>query len=86
MSLQAGSINSLLLMEGQRLKAYTVVIPRLLRKVYATDGTKAGLLRPWQLSWRSDFGVSNMVEPDVAELLVELYLSEGSPGLSGCFG
>ena len=30
--------------------------------------------------------VSNMVEPDVAELLVELYLSEGSLGLSCCFG
>lgn len=38
-------------------------------------------LRLWQLSFRTDFGISNMVDPDELELLVELILVEGFLGL-----
>lgn len=49
----------------------------LRRKVYSTDMKGAGLVRPWQCSWRGDFGISSMVDPEQAEVLMELYLQEG---------
>ena len=37
----------------------------------------SGCIRPWQCSWRSDFGISGMVDPEQAECLMELYVLEG---------
>lgn len=34
-------------------------------------------LRPFHLAWRSDFGLSSMIEPDEMYTLAELYLTEG---------
>ena len=33
--------------------------------------------RPWQLGFREDFGFSGFCEPDEAELLLQLIISEG---------
>eukprot|EP00434_Breviolum_minutum_P027937 symbB.v1.2.024718.t1/scaffold2362.1/size81346/1 len=52
-------------------------IHKVTRKVYSTDMKGAGLVRPWQCSWRGDFGISSMVDPEQAEVLMELYLQEG---------
>lgn len=38
-------------------------------------------LRVWQLSFRTDFGLANMIDPDELELLVEMILVEGFLGL-----
>lgn len=35
-------------------------------------------VRPWQLAWRSDFGLSSLCEPDELYTLAELILAEGS--------
>jgi len=35
------------------------------------------LVRPWMLSYRKDFGVSSMIEPDVGSTLLSLFLTEG---------
>lgn len=35
------------------------------------------LLRPYHLSWRSDFGLSAILEPDEMYTLAELYLTNG---------
>ena len=40
-------------------------------------------LRVWQLSFRSDFGLANMIDPDELELLVEMILLEGFLGQIG---
>lgn len=48
-----------------------------MRQVYCIDKTSPGLVRPWQLGWRSDFSVSGMVDPEVAVTLMELICSEG---------
>lgn len=48
------------------------------RGTYANDfgeGTK--VLRPYHLSWRADFGLSSMIEPDVLVMLAEVILAEG---------
>lgn len=37
-----------------------------------------GLLRPWMLSFRSDFGISGFIDPEQAVMLMELIASEGS--------
>lgn len=50
------------------------------RKVYATEMSGSGFIRPWQCSWRGDFGVSSMVDPDQAEALIEVFLQEGLLG------
>ena len=50
------------------------------RKIYSTEMVGPGFIRPWQCSWRADFGVSSMVDPEQAEALMELYLQEGSLG------
>lgn len=47
------------------------------RKVYMTQKINGGLIRPWQVGWRSDFGISGMVDPEVANNLIEIYLQEG---------
>ena len=36
-----------------------------------------GVIRPWQLGWRSDFGISGMIDPEVGENLIELICQEG---------
>ncbi|CAE7294563.1 unnamed protein product, partial [Symbiodinium sp. CCMP2592] len=45
-------------------------------KAYSIDSNGC-YLRPFQLGWRSDFGISGMMEPETAELLLELILTEG---------
>ena len=35
------------------------------------------MARPWQFSWRPDFGTSGLADPDAFELLLQLVLSEG---------
>ena len=57
--------------------SWDVLLPR--RKSYSTDMSGPGYIRPWQCSWRSDFGVSAMVDPDQAENLMQIYLQEGLP-------
>ena len=42
-----------------------------LRATYATSPDKLSLVRPWMLSFRRDFGVSSMIEPDVGSLLLQ---------------
>lgn len=37
-----------------------------------------GLLRPWMLGFRSDFGLSGFVDPEQAVMLMELIALEGS--------
>lgn len=46
---------------------------------YATSLKERGpkVLRPYQLAWRADFGLTQMCDPDELESLVELILSEG---------
>ena len=39
-------------------------------------GSRGLLLRPWQLGFRSDFGFAGVQEPDDAERLMELILTE----------
>lgn len=34
-------------------------------------------LRPWQLAWRADHGISGVIEPEVCEMLMQLMLTEG---------
>ena len=38
------------------------------------------LLRPWMLAFRSDFGLSQVQEPDQLIELAEMFLMEGSFG------
>ena len=48
------------------------------RDTYAHDfGEGAKVLRPYHLSWRSDFGLSSLIEPDVMVMLAELILAHG---------
>ena len=48
------------------------------RETYAHDfGEGAKVLRPYHLSWRADFGLSSMIEPDVLVMLAEVILAEG---------
>ena len=48
------------------------------RLVYSTELTVgAQLLRPFHLSWRADFGLSAIIEPDNLVELVELILLNG---------
>ena len=35
------------------------------------------VIRPWNLAWRADFGLSSFIEPEELTLLAELYLMEG---------
>lgn len=48
-----------------------------LRQNYATSMDVPVLVRPWMLSYRKDFGVSSMIEPDVGSTLLSLFLTEG---------
>lgn len=54
------------------------------RKTYCTasclDTAGPCLARPWQLSWRPDFGLAGCSEPDQLLLLSELILSESFLG------
>ena len=50
------------------------------RKTYNTAMSGPGLIRPWQCAWRGDFGVSAMVDPDQAEMLMEIFVQEGLLG------
>lgn len=50
-----------------------------LRTTYLTEKKHGGQIRPWQCSWRADFGISGMVDPEVVVSLIELYLHEGLP-------
>ena len=54
-----------------------IILGWTLRKNYATSMDKPVLVRPWMLSYRKDFGVSSMVEPDVGSTLLQLFLTEG---------
>ena len=48
------------------------------RDTYAHDfGEGAKVLRPYHLSWRSDFGLSSLIEPDVMVMLAEVILAHG---------
>ena len=62
----------------------TVFPTSFLRCLYATSLDIAGTLqlRPWMLSFRADYGLAGYVEPEVAEMLVQLILSETTPGSS----
>ena len=42
-----------------------------------TEMKGVGQIRPWQCSWRADSGISGMIDPEQAELLMELYVLEG---------
>ena len=35
------------------------------------------VVRPWNLAWRADFGLSSILEPDELYTLAEMYLVEG---------
>ncbi|CAK9052510.1 unnamed protein product [Durusdinium trenchii] len=48
----------------------------ILRQIYLTEKKHGGLIRPWQCGWRADFGISGMVDPEVAETLMELFLTD----------
>ena len=54
------------------------------RKTYNTAMSGPGLIRPWQCAWRGDFGVSSMVDPDQAEMLMEVIVQEGFLGAFSC--
>ena len=49
-----------------------------------TEMRGAGHIRPWQCAWRCDFGISGMVDPEQAEMLMELYLENGFLRFSDC--
>jgi hypothetical protein len=49
------------------------------RKAYASNMDVPGLLRPWMLAFRSDFGISGFIDPEQAIMLMELI------GLEGCW-
>lgn len=50
----------------------------LCRLLYATSWEGAAHVRPWMLGLRGDFSVSGgFVEPDVAALMMQLFLTEG---------
>lgn len=50
------------------------------RHTYAEELVEgAQMLRPFNLAWRSDFGLSSICEPDEMMTLAELYLTEGLP-------
>lgn len=51
------------------------------RATYCDEPTKGPqVVRPWNLAWRSDFGLSHFVEPEEMLQLAELYLLEGFHG------
>ena len=66
-------------LKGSKLKVKLVYLfdTHFLRLVYCTDKISPGVVRPWQLGWRSDFSVSGMVDPEVAVSIIELICSEG---------
>ena len=72
-----------LIAQGYRLKAYPkkpISLARShARKAYATNMDVPGLLRPWMLAFRSDFGISGFIDPEQATMLMELI------GLEGCW-
>ena len=54
----------------------------LARHCYATDmDTGVNRLRPYHLSWRGDFGLAQMYEPEDFENLLQLVLRRGCHGL-----
>lgn len=48
-----------------------------LRKSYLLEMKGSGVIRPWQCGYRDDYGLSGMVDPEVAIALIELYVQEG---------
>ena len=48
---------------------------------YATDFEHPACLRPFQLAWRADTGVSGYLEPEQACSIMEVMMTEGLPGL-----
>ena len=47
------------------------------RYSYATELSGPVLLRPWQLAWRSDYGLAALCEPEEFLRLAELVVCEG---------
>ena len=65
-------------MHGLRLAFFQTKDLIEFRKTYASTMDKPCLLRPWMLAFRSDFGISGFLDPEVGELLVQLIMTEGS--------
>ena len=53
------------------------------RGTYSVDMTPGSkLLRPYQLGWRGDMGLSQLIDPEELVTLCELILYEGFPDSS----